>query len=64
MTQDDFDRLPLLLRPAQAREVLGCDRDGLLKVRKAMPELAVKLDGMKEWRYRKVELAKVVGLKM
>lgn len=62
MTRIEFEKLPLLLASRDAAEVLGCDRKFLRQLRLAYPALAVRLKGMKHWRYRKQEVAKVAGL--
>lgn len=63
MTQQEFDRLPLLLRRAQAMDVLGMDRRKL-KVLREMAELsgkpiATQLPGDDEWKYFKGEIARL-----
>jgi hypothetical protein len=62
MTRDEFRELPLLLRPDQAREVFACDKHTLTKLRKQNPDMGVRLPGMRHWRYRKVVVARIVGL--
>lgn len=65
MTKDEFDKLPLLLTPAQAREVLGLGGRQLRELRESeeLDQVAVKLPGMKHWRYRKQKLAALAKMK-
>ena len=63
MTQAEFNKLPLLLMPGQAREMLNCDKATLRELRTAYPELAVRLKGRTHWRYRKAAVARIVGLR-
>jgi hypothetical protein len=62
MTQKQFDDLPLMLTPAQAREVLGMDKRALNKWRRKNPGSAVHLDVEKKWRYYKYAVAAAAGV--
>ncbi len=62
MTQEEFDKLPLLLSPGQVRVVIGCDQKTVKVLRRIYPQLGVRLRGMKHWRYRKAIVAKLIGI--
>lgn len=57
MTQKEFDALPLLLKPEQAMEALGCNEDTLRILREGTPGIAIRLPGMKHHRYLKANIA-------
>jgi hypothetical protein len=63
MTQDEFNALPLLLTRAEALEVLGLHKEQLRELRESDRNVAVKLPGMTQWRYRKEVLATLARLK-
>jgi hypothetical protein len=64
MTQKEFEELPMMLRPWQAAEVLGLDRESLATLREAREKenapIARQLPGGSEWKYFKCEIAKLV----
>jgi hypothetical protein len=63
MTQEQFNAMALLLRAGEAMEVLGVEREQLRELRRSDPELAVRLPGGKEWRYRKEKVAQMARLR-
>lgn len=60
MNKAEFELLPVLLAPRGAREFLGCDERTLQNIRTGNPEIAVKISGMRHFRYNKFELARVM----
>ena len=62
MTQDQFNKLPLLLHAREVCVVLGCTKHTLRELRQAYPDLAVRLKAMKHWRYRKVIVARLAQI--
>lgn len=62
MTQEEFDRLPMLLRRHAVLQLLGINRNSLNELRASDPLLVVVLPGGREVRYRKSRLAKLVRL--
>lgn len=64
MTQEEFDAMPVLMRPWMARRALGVGQEELRNVRSAKPDVATRLKGMKEWRYHKSVIARMTKLKM
>ena len=60
MTQEEFDRLPLMLRPGDVKAALGIDREQVVAWRVANPDVATKLPGMRQYRYYKVKVAEVL----
>lgn len=63
MTQSQYDQLPLNLRPAQARAVLGVGKEGLRTLRELHPQIAVRQCGKGQWIYSKSEVGKLARLK-
>ena len=59
MTQTEFDKLPLLLRPVDVMNVLGVGRRQLRNLREANPAIACKLPGELEWKYFKAAIAEL-----
>lgn len=62
MTQAEFKDLPMLLTRQRALAVLGCNRETLTCLRQQFPTLALRMPGMRHWRYRKVVVAKIAGI--
>ena len=62
MTQDEWNDLPMLIRPGDAARVLGVDMRTLQAIGRENDELCVRVPGLKEIRYRKRELAKLLDL--
>lgn len=60
MSDDEFKRLPMLLRAKTVMQLLGVDRRSLEQIRSSNPELGVTIPGLKEVRYRKAGLAKLL----
>jgi hypothetical protein len=63
MTQAEFKELPLLLRRRDAMEVLGCNKTTLAILRDSHRDLAVRLSKVGQYRYRKIVVARIAGLK-
>ncbi len=59
MNEDEIAQLPEVLTPSQAQRLLHVGKDALGKVRKACPEVALRLPGMTHWRYSKSKLLSV-----
>jgi hypothetical protein len=65
MTQREFNEKPLLLTPADMREITGLDDKGLKALRESNPAIVLrrpKKPGAGRFLYRKPEVAKLVGL--
>lgn len=54
--------LPEMLTPSAAMELLSCGRKALVKLRRARPDIAVKLPGFTHWRYVRSKLLEAAGL--
>lgn len=54
--------MPEMLTPSAAMGLLSCGRKALVKLRKARPDIAVKLPGFTHWRYIKSKLMEAAGL--
>jgi hypothetical protein len=63
MTQEDFDKLPLLLSATQTMHAVGCNEETLKNLRESNPELATVLPGMTHHRYVKAVVARLAKLK-
>lgn len=61
MTKQEFAKLPLLLKPAQVKEVTGYS-DNTLKKLEQEGRLSVKPTRGGQRRFRKVEICKLVGM--
>lgn len=62
MTQQEFDQLPLLLRPGDVRRALGLDYHEVRELPRKQEGIATKLPGGKQYRFFKSEIAKLAGL--
>ncbi len=62
MTRDEFNKLPLLIRSADAMKILGYNDDGLRSLRESNPNLTTVPPGMTRFRWVKSELAKIARL--
>lgn len=61
MNQNDFAKLPMLLRREDVLRALGVDRKTLDRIRRADPGVATVVPGMRQVRYRKLILAKYLN---
>lgn len=62
MNIQEIAQLPELLTPAQAAELLQVNRGTLAAMREANPALAIRLPGMKHFRFVKARLLTVSGI--
>jgi len=66
MNTDNFENLPFILKPAQMRELCGCNKEGLRALREAHPQIVFRKRGKRHGRgayeYLKTEVAKVLHL--
>ena len=62
MNVTEFERLPLLLRRKQVLEVTGWDPRTLVKEADAGAVVGVRSRGGRRMYYRKLEVARLVGL--
>ena len=64
MTQDEFNKLPLVLKPAHMREITGLDKRGLETLRESNPDIVLSKPVGRGggWRYKKPAVAKAVGI--
>lgn len=50
---------PLLLKPSEAAGILGCHIKTLRKLRVEGAVQAVRVPGMKQWRYRREDILRI-----
>lgn len=62
MTQREFDGLPLLLKPADMKDITGLDRNGLRALREEHPEIVARQCGRGQYQYSKLNVAKLLKL--
>jgi len=48
-----------LLTPGQTCRLLACDRKQLAKIRRARPDIAIRLPAMRNWRYLSAKLDEI-----
>jgi hypothetical protein len=63
MTQHEFNQLPLLLKPALVREVLGCSRQGLRLLREEHPQIVHSHRPRGQYLFLKLEVGRLAKLK-
>jgi hypothetical protein len=65
MTQEEFDKLPLVLTSGMVREILGVDYHHVTDLAESQPKLVMKgsMQKGKHLRFYKSEIAKLAKLK-
>lgn len=67
MTQDEFNKLPMLLYRHQVSEILGVDGRTIatLVEQKQLTKVCMSRENAerRKYRYRKIEVARICGLK-
>lgn len=63
MTQEQFDKLPVVLKHGHMVEIFECSDDTVRKMRESWKGLAKKQPGTETWIYKKAEVAAFLGLK-
>lgn len=64
MTQKEFNNMPLLLKPGEVCNVLGCDRETLRELEVFVEGLVVHIQGMRHPRYNKLKVAEIAKIKI
>lgn len=60
MTRTEFDQLPMLLRREDVIRALGVNRGTLKQIQRSNPGLTAVVPGLRQLRYRKLVLAKII----
>jgi hypothetical protein len=63
MTQKDIEALPSILRRWQVEQILGLNSEAVRQLRLADPSIATRLPGQTEWRFYKVKILALAGVR-